>query len=287
MYFFYLCGCMDYRSQLLPVKGIMNARDLGGYEVEGGMRIRKGMLFRSAHMSDATDADIEYLSTLPIEKVVDFRMDREKGGMPDKRIRGAEYLSVPIDASGTVAAQATDEEKKVFNQKKHFSINKMIVIAAFNDKVKAVARDLYPTIVMYPVCQRQMAAFMHLLVDEGNVPLLFHCTQGKDRTGVASALILAALGASRETIIADFDATNEVYAQDVKDCIRKVRFCGGAEPEFEVVKALIGANTGNFIRTLDAIDAEYGSLQGYLAGPMGLTQDDIRILKERYLEKDI
>lgn len=132
--------------------------------------------------------------------------------------------------------------------------------------------------------QPQGVAFFraHLDVEEGAV--LYHCTQGKDRTGIASALILAALGASRETIVADFDATNRAYEADVRKYSRRVRFLGGKEEEVGVVKSFMGANTENFVKTLDEIDSRYGSLEAYLKGPIGLTDDDIRTLRQRYLE---
>ena len=96
---------------------------------------------------------------------------------------------------------------------------------------------------------------------------------------------MAALGASRETIVADFDATNQVYAKDVKKYSRRVRFWGGKEEEIAVVKAFLGCNTENFVKALDAVEQQYGSLESYLKGPMGLTDGDIRKLRERYLNK--
>ena len=61
------------KQQFIPVNGIINARDLGGYIMQDGRRLRDGMLIRSAHMADATDADLKYLSELPVAKVIDFR----------------------------------------------------------------------------------------------------------------------------------------------------------------------------------------------------------------------
>jgi len=266
------------------MKGIMNARDLGGYEVAGGRHVKSGLLLRAAHLADASASDISYLESLSIGTVVDFRKEDELNGKIDKTIPGATYVSLPIDASGNVSSTATEEEKKKFKGKKKFDVRKIILFAAFNEKAKAIARDLYPTILNYPDCMEQMAAFLRLVVDRGDRPILFHCTQGKDRTGIASALLLAALGADRETIIADFDATNQVYAKDVRKYSRRVRFWGGKDDEVAVVKSFLGANTENFVKALEAIDLKYGSLEAYLKGPMGLSDADIQILKTRYLE---
>lgn len=272
--------------QLLPVKGIVNARDMGGYSIGADKHVRKGMLLRSAHLAEATSADLAFLESLGLAKVVDFRTEREKQGVEDKLITGAEYVALPLDASGSEAAKASDEERQKFTRQKRFDMKKVIMKAAFNDRAKKIAQNLYPAILTYPACMRQMAAFLRLVVDAGNVPILFHCTQGKDRTGIASALLLAAIGADRETIVADFDVTNQIYEKDVRKFTRRVRMVGGRADEVAVVKSFIGANTENFVNTLDKIEQEYGSLKGYLLGPMNLTEDDLNILKERYLIKD-
>ena len=271
--------------QLLPVKGIVNARDMGGYSIGADMHVRKGMLLRSAHLAGATSADLAFLEGLGLAKVIDFRTEHEKQGVEDKVIRGAEYIELPLDASGSEAAKASDEERNVFTRHKRFDMKKVIMRAAFNDHAKKIAQNLYPTILTYPACMRQMAAFLRLVVDAGDVPILFHCTQGKDRTGIASALLLAALGADKETIVADFDVTNQIYARDVRKFTRRVRMVGGRADEVAVVKSFIGANTENFIRTLDAIEQEYGSLKAYLLGPMNLTESDLPLLRNRYLIK--
>lgn len=274
-----------FAQQFLPVKGIVNARDLGGYAVQDGRIVREGRLLRAAHLADASDADIRYLEQLPVTVVIDFRKEQEKVGKVDREVPGARYTSLPVDPSGNAMATATEEEKKKFSGQKKFDVRKVIVFAAFNKKAQAVAREMYPTLLFDPDCQRQFARFFRLVLETDHGAVLFHCTQGKDRTGIASALLLAALGADRETIVADFDATNRVYEKDVRKFSRRVRFWGGKEEEVAVVKAFLGCNTENFIKALDRIDQEFGSLQAYLKGPIGLTDADIQTLRERYLAK--
>ncbi len=268
-------------QQFLPVKGIVNARDLGGYTTSDGRVIRSGLLIRAASLADATAADLRYLQQIPVTKVIDFRQDFELSGREDRIIEGAEYVRIPINSNGNAM---DDEEAVGIKKQKSFNVRKLIMIAAFNKKAQKVARDLYPNMVTLEPCQKRFARFLRILVenpDSGAV--FFHCTQGKDRTGLASAYILAALGVDRETIIADFDATNAVYAKDVKRLSRRVRFWGGKEDELSVVQAFIGANTENFVKTLDMIDAQYGSMENYLKGPLGLSDADIEILRKRYL----
>ncbi len=271
-----------FAQQFLPVKGIVNARDLGGYILPDGRHVKSGQLIRSAQLADATNSDIAYLQGLGTVKVIDFRLDPEKEGRVDKDIPGAKNISLPINASPSLSASSSGKDKKKAAKRKKFNVNKVILFAAFNEQAQQIARDLYPTLLFHPDCQQQFAAFMRELVDTPNGAVLFHCTQGKDRTGIASALILAALGADKETIVKDFDATNKVYEKDVKKYVRRVKFMGGKEAEIATVKAFLGANTDNFIKALDTIDVQYGSLEAYLKGPIGLSDSDIAILKERY-----
>lgn len=272
-----------FAQQFLPVKGIVNARDLGGYTMLDGRIVQSGRLLRAAHLADATDEDIRNLERLPVTAIIDFRKEQEKVGKVDREVPGARYTSLPVDPSGNAMATATEEEKKKFSGQKKFDVKKVIVFAAFNKKAQAVAREMYPTLLFDPDCQQQFARFFRLVLETENGAVLFHCTQGKDRTGIASALLLAALGADRETIVADFDATNRVYEKDVRKYSRRVKFWGGKEEEVGVVKAFLGCNTENFIKALDRIDQEFGSLQAYLKGPIGLTDADIQTLRERYL----
>lgn len=276
---FMFCSCSK------ADEGIVNMRDLGEYAISDTLHIQKGLLLRAAHLADATDAEIEYLAGLPTAKIIDFRLEMEKKEREDRVVPNVEYIDLPVDVSSNLAAEASEEEKKKLSRHKKFDIRKLIVMVAFNKKAKKVVQEMYPTLFFNPECQKQYALFFREVLATENGAILYHCTQGKDRTGIASALLLAALGADRNTIVADFDATNAVYEADVKKYSRRVRFWGGGDEEIAVVKAFMGVNTDNFIKALDRIDAEYGSIENYLKGPIGLTDEDIEILRHRYLRK--
>lgn len=261
-------------------QGIVNMRDLSAYAVSDTTAIRHGRLLRAAHLADVTDGDLQQLAALPLTKVIDFRLEPEKQGRVDRLPEGAEYIALPIDASGNATAQATDSKQP---SRKKFDIRKIIVMVAFNEQAQQVAKTMYHTLFFSPDCQAQYAQFFREVLATDSGALLFHCSQGKDRTGVAAALLLAALGADRETIVADFDATNAVYAADVRKYSRRVRLFGGGDEELAVVKAFIGVNTDSFVQELDRIDSQYGSLGNYLKGPIGLTDEDMNTLRNRYI----
>jgi len=274
-----------FAQQFLPVTGIVNARDLGGYRVGENKQVRSGLLIRAAHLGEATDKDIAYLESLPLAKVIDLRMDSEKLGVQDRSVPGSQYVALPIDATGSAMNDLSDKDKKKFISKKKFDLHKFIVMVAFKKQAREIAAQMYPILLLTPNCQNQFREFFRQILDTPRGAVIYHCSQGKDRTGIASALLLAALGADRETIVADFDATNRVYEADVKKFSRRVRFLGGKEKQVAVVKAFIGANTENFIKALDEVDTQYGSLEAYLRGPVGLTDEDISLLRARYLQE--
>ena len=258
------------KEHFLPVTGIVNTRDLGGYTTPDGMMVKSGLLIRGASLATAKDSDLAVLSDLHVVKVIDFRSSFEKKGKENRLLSGAAYIDLPIQPVNNEEASSLTAKHKSFN------LSKLIMIAAFNDKAKSFAREMYPLMVMRSECQQQFAAFLREVVETTDGTIFFHCTQGKDRTG-------SALGIDRETVIADFDKTNEVYARNVRKYCRRVKFFGGKEEELAVVKSFIGANTDNFIRALDLINTEYGSMDVYLHEVLGLTEADLKTLKERYL----
>lgn len=264
-------------EHFMLLKKVVNTRDIGGDVTTDGRMIKSGLLIRSASLATASDADLALLAALPVAKIIDFRTDFEKRGKENRPLPGTTYISLPIQP---VDNGETPEE---MDKLKAFDISKIIMFAAFNERAKTIAREMYPLMVMRPDCQQQFAAFLREVVDTHEGAVFYHCTQGKDRTGLATAYLMSALGVDRATIIADFDKTNRVYAHDVRKFCRRVKFLGGKEEELAVVKSFIGANTDNFIKALDLIGAEYGSMDAYLRHVLGLTDADFEILRERYL----
>ena len=154
---------------------------------------------------------------------------------------------------------------------------------AFNPKAQEMGRQLYPAIVSDPTSQQRYGAFLKGVLDaEGGV--LWHCSQGKDRCGWGAAFVLAALGASRETIVQDFDLSNVSYATQVEAISEKVKELGGGEEELAFIQAMVGVSTKNFESTLDLIDSQYGSLSAYLEKALGFTAQDQENLRNKMLK---
>ena len=114
--------------------------------------------------------------------------------------------------------------------------------------------------------------------------VLWHCSQGKDRAGWASTFLLAALGASRETIVEDFDLSNQSYARQVEALTAKVQGKDGSEEAIAFIRAMVGVSRENFEAALYLIDQKYGSLSGYIENQLGFSKKEQQQLKEKYLE---
>ena len=153
---------------------------------------------------------------------------------------------------------------------------------AFEPKAQTMARQLYPAIVTYSVAQCYYGEFLRgVLHAKGGV--LWHCSQGKDRAGWASAFVLAALGASREVIVKYFDLSNQSYASKVEALEAQLRGKDGADKAMAFIQAMVGVSRENFEATLDLIDQRYGSLSAYIENQLGFSKEEQQQLRAKYL----
>lgn len=260
-------------------EGIVNARDLGGLPA-GGKRVRSGLLLRTAHLHDATDDDIRQLTErYRLRRIFDFRTMSEASLQPDREVAGAEHIFLP-----TLDIEAERQSGEAVPAETWIDLSSNIVRLSFMPFFQERARELYPSLVTSEFSQIQYAAFLDMILETTDGGVLWHCSQGKDRTGIGAALLLSALGAGRETIIADFDRSNDAYRPLVERLCREAVAQGATEKELDVIRAFMGVSTRNFIRTLDLIDAQWGSMEAYLTGPLGLDAGDLAVLRDRYLE---
>lgn len=256
---------------MIHFKSIQNFRDLGGIPAANGRKVRSGLLYRCGLLGKASDEDLRFLSeNLTISKVIDFRSTYEMEMTPDRPVPGAEYIPqsiFPLNAG-------------VF---KGFAADPIGFVRS--DAAKMLTDGFYVSFVSDQDCQQQYAQFLRELINAEGRPFLFHCTQGKDRTGLGAAFILYALGADRKTVLEDFNRSNAAFAAEMAEVSRITLEQGGDEDDIRVVMTLFGASKSQFIEGLDWIDAHFGSMDAYLKGPLGLSEEDILLLRERYLEE--
>lgn len=253
--------------RLLPLQGGRNFRDLGGYRAADGRHVKWGVLFRSGSMHGLTDADYAALERRGIKVVCDFR---------DTRERGAEPVNWP--AAGAPRVLATDYR---LDMPGFLPAGPMSGWTA--DAARAAMTASYPRmLVQFHDQYRRM--FDELLA--GHAPLAFNCSAGKDRTGVAAALLLTALGVPRETVIQDYLLTNryldgsQLVGKDAKATAANP--LGGLPPA--VAQALLAADRRYIEAALAVLDTHPGGANGWLRDEMGLSRADLVHLRGAYLE---
>ena len=260
---------------------IDNARDLGGMIAAGGREIRPHRLLRTAHLHDASDADVARLKEeFNLCRIFDFRSLGEFNAVPDREIEDVQHHLLP-----TIDMRAEQQTGKPIPDEAFLELDRHIVNYSFYPEVQMMAANMYPSLIRSEFSQLQYAAFLRLIIEapeDGGI--LWHCAQGKDRTGWGAAFLMFALGVDRETVIADFDLSNEAYRPIVNKLNQDVLARGGGKPEMAVIQAFMGVSTPNFISTLQLIDREFGGMTNYLHDILCLSHDDIQLLRKRYLQ---
>ena len=181
-------------GQRLPLKGLLNTRELGGYPVlAGGQQkiIKKGLIYRSGSPEYATVEDIKTLETLGIKTIVDFRSEGEKTAFFNLTSL-EKKAALPIDAGNLMGLVFRSGDWHPRGNSGGPESEMLSLYALMPEEAISPYRELFK-----------------LLADPANNPILMHCSAGKDRTGLASALILHILGASKETIMEDYLYSNE------------------------------------------------------------------------------
>lgn len=268
-------------QRAIAYEEIENARDMGSLVMKDGKVIRTGMLVRSGNLSKATDSDVALLKEkYHLTDVFDFRFEAEANAAPDRIIDGVSYTHLStlpqafIQGFSSSRADTTNMDTR--------DMLAVLMKYAFDPKAQTMARQLYPAIVTDSTAQQYYGEFLRgVLNAKGGA--LWHCSQGKDRAGWASAFLLAALGASRETIVEDFDLSNQSYANKVEALSARVRDKEGGDEAVAFIRAMVGVSRENFETTLDLIDQRYGSLSQYIENQLGFKKEEQQQLRLKYL----
>ena len=273
-----------HSQRAIAFEEIENARDMGTLVMQDGQTVRTGMLVRSGCLAKATDSDVAVLKEkYHLTDVFDFRFEAEANAAPDRIIVGVSYTHLSTLPKAFIEGFSSSGRSDSVKMDKK-SMMETLMKYAFEPKAQTMVRQLYPAIVTDSTAQHYYGEFLRgVLRAEGGV--LWHCSQGKDRAGWASAFLLAALGASRETIVEDFDLSNQSYARQAEALIAKIQGKDGSDGAVAFIRAMVGVSRENFEATLDLIDQRYGSLSGYIEKQLGFSKEEQQQLKEKYLTK--
>jgi protein-tyrosine phosphatase len=262
----------------LPLEGTPNFRDLGGYRTKDGRFVRWGLLYRSSVLTYLTRPDYQYLASLGIRVICDFRTQRENEIAPETWIpdSSVDRISLPIGGGSQGSAEKLPSTRELFDPSDTPEQLRQRLIAIYGNFV-FTSSDQYA------------AVFQQLKSD--HLPLLYHCTGGADRTGVFSALLLLTLGVPEKTVLADYALTRQYLGDlsanssgqmilkasgsDVANAIEKLT------PEQR--KVLV--TDPEYLRaTLQRIDAKYGSFDNYRRRALRVSDAEVEVLRARLTE---
>lgn len=262
-------------GQQIGLTTVHNARQLGGYRI-GNKRVKADLLLRSARLSTMSAEDSTLLADkYKVQRIYDFRGEKEILAAPDVIPGNASHRSLSL-------AFVKEEESSSFDMKmgNEHDIVKMLLMYAEHPAVQNMCTNMYDIIFFEENSQEVYRQFFAdlLALEPAKGAVLWHCTQGKDRAGCASAMLLAALGAERDLIMADFTLSKHYYDPQIS------RIETTTEAQQTAISTLISANPAIFESSLDKVEARYGSLVGYLTECIGVTPEMMETLRERYLE---
>jgi protein-tyrosine phosphatase len=249
----------------VQLEGGVNFRDLGGYRTIDGRRLKWGQLFRSDNLGRLTDRDVAYLQKMGIRMVCDFRTPAEIKKLPDRypTDNHGQSLHLPIQ-------HGASDPANTFDRIKNGDIDWMTEEFMINGYIKNI---------------EELAGlwfkFFKTLADPSNRPLVFHCTGGKDRAGVAAALILLALGVPAETVIRDHGLSNIYIAVVLERIYNEIRAMG-VDPE--QISAYFTAPRNAIVAVLNRLENAYGSATNYLVDKAGIEKNLLTRLKEDLLD---
>lgn len=253
-------------SRLVPLEGGINFRDLGGYRSDDGREVRWRTLFRCGHLSNLTERDIATLTAWRVTHIHDFRRQDEQQRNPSRPMNARLYNDYAI----SVGSLSRFWEYLGSGQLNAESAHQLVV-----DSYRNCVDDVAP---------HYARLFQALLANEGRATI-FHCAAGKDRTGMAAALILSALGVPRDVVIDDYLLTLEHFdstrlLETVEQHLRKARV---EYWERSWLMPYCGVHRDNIEAFLAGIEARYDSVTCYLQRALGLSRTDIEAVQRLYL----
>ncbi|HUD93567.1 tyrosine-protein phosphatase [Sphingobium sp.] len=253
-------------DRALHLPSIPNLRDIGGYRTIDGRWVKMGLLYRSDQLDRVSDADLEALGGLGLHFVADLRTQSERTREPDRLPPGSQplILDVAADSDGSLGG---DMRKAI----------SAIASGKGVELLTAANRDF----VSLGSARRAYATMLHRLAEPNGAPLLYHCTAGKDRTGWATAVILTILGVPRETVMADYLASNSFLKRKNAATVEALGKSGSAIDPANL-SSVLTVRADYLNAAFAEVEKRFGTFDAYLRKGLNMSSDIIEYLRKSY-----
>ena len=247
----------DYTERHYPFEGCFNFRDIGGYLNQDGQQVKKGLYFRTGRQDRMTDRDLLKLSELKISTQIDLRkpdevLDQGKGPL---EAMGTKYINIAVIPEG-----GSDQ------------LSRLVGDTGISGKRYLGYLEFGPT---------SWLRLFGILANESNLPVVLHCTAGKDRTGVSTAFLLSILGVSRDVIEEDYLLTNLDTERQADFIERTVGYPDGYDRKKMI--NIAGVPNDAMKDFLDGVESKWGSVVEYLE-KIGITKNQMDKIRQNFLE---
>ena len=271
-------------ERTLPVDGMNNFRDMGGYETYNNRSVKWGSLYRSDHIYNATESGIEYLKKLNIHTIIDYRSDDEIEKYPNKIINEniATFVLDPAAHTAELSAQFTssknNEDKnlvdKIIEQK-----NKGLLVNRYD-----IVTEQYKNFVNKKESKEAFSKMIKIASNPDSPAIIQHCRGGKDRTGFGAILLLGLLGVKKESLILDYMLTHTNRIDRNNEKMEGYKKLTNDPEVLNYLYSLIETKSIFIETSINTVEQQYGSLRDYALNELNITNEMISSLEDLYLE---
>lgn len=248
------------------MKSLVNFRDIGNIATQDGKRVKSNLFLRSGEVVNINQSDVDrLLNEYKLETIIDLRGKKETEERPDDTLTGVGYVN--IDILKDVKGQG----------------------ASFEDLLKGAGTadvsmlELYEELVLTDGARRGYQQFLELILNKSKSPILFHCFAGKDRTGMAAAIILKSLNVSDKLIFDDYLKTNEMRKEANQLIVNDLRSKGLTEEQLNEVLVMMNVDKRYLEHSFKIIDKEFGGFEQYITEGLRMPKDFFTEMKGNFI----
>lgn len=268
---------MHVNIRRIPLKKLFNTRDLGGLPAADGRKIVHGKLIRSGKLNKIPPRTVEALKNYGVTTVVDLRIYTEQEQDPDVLWEGVEYVHLPILCTAT---PGITREKTM----KHTMVKESKRLKAEFGTADNYMAEMYCAVLLNEEPQALLKTMLRLIIDNEGC-ILWHCSGGKDRAGIVAMLVESLLGVPEEVVIADYVASHRFQRARffwnraglvIAPCSIRLK---------RILYGMMAAKPQYITAAMDRVKQKYGSIVNYCKQVLDVTDEDIEIMKKKYLEQ--
>ncbi len=250
-----------------------NVRDICGLVGFNGKKVKEGKIYRGGFLGRLSDKDVETIKSLKLTDIVDFRSSVENKTRPDHYFKGVTYHNFPA------MDESSDEGLKAKNDYDDSNL-----LWFLGDSVDGFAHmyNVYPELCLTNPGIKAYRSFFEVLLKDPNRVVYFHCSQGKDRAGVAAFLLEIALGVSKEDAIEEYMLTNEAMEVKIKQLKAMLYNKPYYNKEYEMALSDVFTAKKEYINhAIEEVESRFGTVLNYIKEVLNV---DVEKLREYYLE---